>query len=129
MTEVRTLRPDESIPDGLNTGFERMPIMPDWCWLAEEEGITQGILMAAPCHGLVYLARVCVKEEANKAVLLALFRALFRDTKARGFKVYITHLDPTKELESRLIGLCRETGGYQVTIPQVAVVGWLEERR
>jgi hypothetical protein len=52
---------------------------------------------------------------------------MLRDTKARGFKAYITHLDPTQPLENKLMRLCQDAGGLQVTIPQVAVIGFLED--
>jgi hypothetical protein len=125
---VRNLRDGEALPQGLHTGFEELQVMPLWCWIAEQDSEVLGVLMGAPCHGLVYLLRLCVKPECKtKIVPLLLLRAFLRDCFARGFKAYFTHLDPTRELEGRLLGLCREAQGVQVTVPQVAVVGFLHD--
>jgi hypothetical protein len=125
---VRNLRTNESMPDGIETGFEKLRVMPEWCWIAEHEGEPMGVLMGAPCHGIVYLVRLCVKHGIkNNTVPVALFRAFMRDCKERGFLAYFTHLDPTRDVERRMIGLCRQANGAQVTSPQVAVIGFVAD--
>ena len=126
MTKVRTLRDSELMPEGFATGFEKMPVMREWCWIAEEDGKPVGILIAAPCHGIVYLMRLCTKDGHSADVFL-LLRHFFADTRARGFMGYMLHVDPTRPVESKLIGLCRKAGAIQVTVPQVALVGFLKD--
>ncbi len=117
---VRTLRAGEAMPEGFATGFENLPLQADWVWIAEKEGIPVGVLLAAPCHGIIYIARLCLKEVQNKMVAVALLRALFRDTKARGYLGYLFHINPMREVEREMIPLCKRAGGVQVTMPQLA---------
>jgi len=122
MISVRTLREGESIPQGFSTGYEAMPIMADWCWVAEN-GEPQGVLLAAPCHGLVYMMRVCTKEGANPATAAILIRACMKDCERRGFKGYFFHVSGITQVERDLIPVVRKAGGVQITLPQMMLVG------
>jgi hypothetical protein len=126
MTIVRTLRESEAMPEGFDTGFEKMPFMRDWCWIAEKDGKAVAILIAAPCHGIVYLMRLSIAHGQSIAAV-PLLRRFLTDARARGFMAYLVHLDPTRAEESKLIGVCRKAGGTQVMLPQVAVVGFLSD--
>ena len=123
---VRTLSAGEHIPEGFNTGYEKMPVQGDWIWVAEKDGIATGVLMVAPCHGLIYLMRLCVKKGSPTIVAFLLLRECMRETRRRGFKGFFTHIDPTGEIDRRILQTCRKSGGVQMLIPQVMLVGSIE---
>ena len=118
---------DEPMPEGFNTGFENMPFMPHWVWTAEEDGEALGLLMAAPAHGLIYMMRLCVKKGAPSLTALFLLRGCMREAQKRGFKGFFTHVDPTGEIDRRVLGTCRKSGGVQMLMPQVMLVGSIEK--
>jgi hypothetical protein len=123
---VRNLQLDEICPD-FKTGFEKLAIDPTWAWIAEESGTKYGILLAAPCHGLVYLARLCVVEGAPVFTTVLLLRGFIRDASARGYKAYFTHVDPTRENERQFIKFCRMAEGIQAPDVQVCIAGSLKK--
>ena len=127
MISTRNLRENEAMPEGFATGFEKMPVMRDWVWIAESEGAAIGVMLAAPCHGLVYMVRLCVKDGANQAVATILIRACMAECSKRGFKGYFFHVDPMREIERNLIPICRKAKAIQVTIPQIAIIGSVED--
>jgi hypothetical protein len=116
MLTFRVLRSSDPFPDTLNTGYEKMPVMKNWVWVAEESDETVGILLAAPMHGLVYLMVVRTKGD-DGAIFLGLLRQCFKDCIERGFKAFWMHVDPTK-VESRFIKIVRRMGGTQHVDPQ-----------
>jgi len=122
MIRVRTLEKGEKLPEGFATGFEAMPVMEDWAWIAEDGGPV-GVILAAPCHGLVYMMRVCVKAGANRAAAAILIRACMRDCDKRGMKGYFFHVSTMSQVERDLIPICRKAGAVQIPIPQVLLVG------
>ena len=117
------------MPQHLSTGFEAMKIDPNWAWVAETDGNIVGILLAGSCHGLIYLMRVCTQKGASPMVVRALLEKTRRDCAARGFKGYFMHLDPTAKMDRKLIRTTRKFGGMQLAVPQVVLVGPLEDRR
>jgi hypothetical protein len=123
---IRNLQLYEKAPD-FKTGFESLAIDPNWAWVAEENGNKWGILLAAPCHGLVYLARLCVADGAPVFTAAWLLRHFIRDCNERGYKAYFTHVDPTNETERQFIGFCRKSEGIQATRPQVLIAGSFEK--
>jgi hypothetical protein len=124
---VRTLRTDEPMPQHLGTGYESMPVMNDFVWVAEKGEKIIGILMAAPCHGCVFFVRLCAEKDAPPMTVPLLFRKCVRDCHARGFKGYFTYVDPTREAERKFIPICRKAGGLQIASVQVGLVGNLEQ--
>lgn len=126
MITVRNLREKESMPEGMATGYESMPLMPAWVWVVELDGKPQGVVMAAPCHGMVYMMRLCFKEGSDKAMIPRLLRACMKDCRDRGFRGFFFHADPTKEMDRKLIPLVKRTGGVQLTVPQVLLAGSIE---
>jgi acetyltransferase (GNAT) family protein len=115
------------MPQNLGTGYEAMPVMKSYCWVAEHEGRIVGMLMAAPCHGVLYIARICVPEGAPKLTAAMLFRHVMADAKKMGFLGYFTHIDPSRETERAMIPICRKAKGIQVPMMQVPLVGSVEE--
>ena len=93
------------MPEGFSTGYENMPLQTDWVWVAEKDGKPEGVLMVAPCHGLIYMMRLCAKEDASPMVAVCLLRACMRESKRRGFRGFFTHIDPTKEMDRRISDL------------------------
>ena len=129
MIQVRTLREGEQMPQHLGTGFEAMPIDPNWAWVAESDGEIVGILLAGSCHGLIYLMRVCVQKGASPMAVRMLLEKTRRDCAARGFKGFFFHINPTMPVDRKLQRTCRKFGGIQLTVPQVILVGPLGDRR
>lgn len=127
MITVRTLKPDEPMPQHLGTGFEQMPVMKDFVWIAERDGKVIAILMGAPCHGIVFLLRVRAEAGAPVMAVRLLFRKCVKDCLARGLKGYFTFIDPSFDAERRFIPICEKAGGTQVMSLHVALVGKLEE--
>jgi len=125
--KIRTLREDETFPQHLGTGFESMPVMKSYCWIAEHEGRIVGILMAAPCHGLVYIVRLRVEEMAPTITAALLFRNFIRDVKQMGFVGYFTHVDPSRESERSMIPICRKAKGLQIAMMQIPLAGSIQE--
>lgn len=126
MIAVRTLRPGDPFPQGFNTGYEKMPVMKSWVWIAESNDEVVGVLLAAPMHGLIYIMRLCIRDGAPTSTGVSLFRAFMRDALQRGFKGFLAHIDPTKE-PARFISMCRRAGGRQLSTPQVLLTGWIEK--
>lgn len=123
--KTRTLQEGERMPEGFNTGYENMPLMPDWVWIAEN-GEPVGVLLAAPCHGLVYMMRLCMKEGTNPAVAARLIRACMKDCESRGFRGYFFHVSTMSEVERQLVPIVKKAGGVQIPLPQVMLVGSIE---
>lgn len=93
------------IPDALKAG-ESWPILnldPDWIWESRDEnGEVVGILIAAPCHGLVFIWRIKMLKTAPAAALLSLFRRFIKDIRARGCLGYMATLDLCRPEEQQL---------------------------
>lgn len=117
------------MPQHLGTGFEAMPVMNSFVWVAENKEKIVGILMAAPCHGLIFFVRFRIEETAPKIVAHLLFRHCIKDCLAMGFKGYFTYVDPAREMERQMIPICRKAGGLQLPEVQVGIVGSLEQAR
>jgi hypothetical protein len=115
------------MPQHLGTGFENMPVMKSFCWVAEYNGSVVGMLMAAPCHGLLYIARLRIEDGAPRATALLLFRKMMRDAKERGLLGYFTHIDPSRESERAMIPICRKAKGLQINLMQIPLAGSVEE--
>jgi hypothetical protein len=115
------------MPQHLGTGFEAMPVMKSFCWVAEKEGRIIGMLLAAPCHGLIFLIRLRVAEGAPVTTTALLFRHCMRDAKAMGFVGYFSYIDPGRDMERALIPICRRAGGIQDMTLHVPLVGSLEK--
>lgn len=115
------------MPQDLDTGFEQMPVMKDFVWVAENHGQITGALLASPCHGLIFFVRVRTQPDAPAMTVPLLFRRAVRDCVKRGFKGYFTYIDPNRSAERAFIPVCRKAGGIQVTSLQVGLVGRLED--
>ena len=128
MIEVRNLQPDEDFPPFMDEWMKTPATMREWVWVAIKEGEVVGLLVAAPCHGLVYLARFQTVQNAPASTMLHLLRRCFADCRQRGFGGYFSQVNPTLETERKIIGLVRANGGTQVIDPMVMVAGKLMEK-
>lgn len=117
----------DQFPVGFDTGYETMPVMKSWVWVAEENQETAGVLLAAPMHGIVYLMVLRVRERAPASTLFLMLRKCMRDCLARGFTGFCLHIDPTgDEAMRKIIPLCKRAGGVQMLQPHVFLVGSVE---
>lgn len=126
VVRVRTLAPGEAMPQHLSTGFEHMAVMNDFVWVAEKDKKIVGILLAAPCHGLIFFVRVRTVEDAPHVTAHLLFRNCVRDSLARGFQGFFTYIDPSLKAERHFISIVLRAGGIKIESPQVGLVGNLE---
>lgn len=126
MIKTRTLREKEAMPQGMQTGYESMPLMSEWVWVAEDKGRAIGVLLAAPCHGLVYVMRLCVQEKENKIASLLLLRACMKDSRSRGFTGFFFHVNPTEAVDRQIMAITLKSGAKQLNIPQIMMLGSVE---
>lgn len=115
------------MPKHLDTGFEHMAVMKDFVWIAEQDGKVIGMLIAAPCHGLIFFVRIRTEANSPNMTVPLLFRKCVADCFARGFKGYFTYIDPARDAERKFIPICQKAGGIQVAALQVGLVGSLEK--
>ena len=123
MVTVRNLRADEKLPSHFRTGYENMPIMGDWCWLAEEDGKALGALLAAPAHGVLYLMRLYTIDGAPTNVATSLLLTCLSDAANRGYQGFLTYVNPMREQEGKLMMIAELWGGFQAPELQVAIAG------
>jgi hypothetical protein len=119
---IRNLVKGEELPEELKTGFEHGS-MPSWIWVAEREGKIVGLVIAAPAHIVAILLRLVSTPEAHPTDVRALLIQVMHDIKERGFKGYITWLDPTREIENSLLSIVEMAGGVKFPNQQVMVFG------
>lgn len=115
------------MPQHLGTGYEQMPVMNDYAWIAEENGKVTGILLGSPCHGLVFIVRVCAAPGASPMTVQLLFRKFVQDCASRGLRGYFTFVDPMRDAERKFIPICHKAGGMQIQALQVGLVGSIEK--
>lgn len=99
---VRTLRRDEILPEGLNTGFEKTGIYPDWCWVLEVDGKIVACALAMAGHGICFLLRIVATKEAPNYWFVVLLRRLLADCKKRGCRGFTVYFERPKEAHEGL---------------------------
>jgi hypothetical protein len=114
-----------SIPEALKAD-ENWPLLQldeEWVWLVrDEDGEIVGILIAAPCHGLVFIWRIKMLENAPYWALGNLLRRFIRDLRKRGCLGYITFLDVcNKSAEAALARIAFRAGALFTTATTVVV--------
>lgn len=123
---VRTLMASDDFPEGFSTGYEQMPVMKSWVWVAEEDNEVVGVLLAAPMHGLVYLMRICIHDGAKPTTAFLLLRTCMRDAVKRGFKGFFMHINPTEKIGTRMMKLVKRAKGIAMPAPNMMLVGSTE---
>jgi hypothetical protein len=112
--EVRLLRKGETIPSSLNAGLEQMnAIDPEWAWIVESGGEIKAVLLASPCHGAAFVARISVAEGMLVLTAGKLLRRFLADCRKRGIKGIITILDRSIETEARLLRILQRIQGKE----------------
>lgn len=109
---VRNLRPGEGIPQGIkDTGFEGLPLQPEWVWIVEYRGRKVAVLFTTNAHGLLILLRMAATQGAPKTWPMVLLPQVFAIAKARGCKGYYTFLDDRQPAEVKLMRIVIKTDG------------------
>lgn len=122
--KIRNLIPGEPLAGRLKTGYEETP-MPEWIWVAERDGKAVAILITAPAHIMVILLRILSTPEAEGTDVRALLLHAFAEFKSRGYRGYVTWIDPTASPENAFIGIIEAIGGVKLPNPQVVCCGGL----
>lgn len=105
------------IPDALKEG-ENWPLLdldPDWVWTHSTDGVIDGMLIAAPCHGIAFLWRLKILPTAPRTALLSLLRACLHDLRARGYLGFLLAADVERETEKRLARIALKAGATIVS--------------
>jgi hypothetical protein len=97
----------------------------NWTWIAADDGKLLGSIIASPLHNkLVLLERLQLEEGTPGAVGLLLFKTCVQECFLRGYTGFLTMIDPTRELERRLMAVARKRYGCFVsTAPFILVAG------
>lgn len=115
-----------SIPEQLKTD-ENWPLLqldPEWVWLARNAADeVVGILIAAPCHGLVFIWRLKMLPEAPHWALGGLLRRFIRDLRKRSCLGYITFLDVCNRSQEMALARIASRAGALFTTATTVVVG------
>ena len=124
---ARTLRPGEPPPEQFGETFLHLRGLDrEWIWIVEHSGMTVGLLIAAPCHGIGMILRVRTDPDtAPRSALLVLLRKFFSDLRARGYQGFMSWFDETNDDERILQKIAEQLGGLVVSRPGVAVASFL----
>jgi len=111
------------IPEALREGenWEYLTLDPHWVWTVEDAGKMVGILIAGPCHGLVFIWRVKVVAGAPRWTLGKLFRNFIRDLRKRGCLGYMACLNLVDQPRELAIARIALRAGASIT-PTTAIV-------
>lgn len=110
------------IPEALREGenWELLTLDPEWVWLAWDREQVVGVLIAANCHGLVFIWRVKMATDAPYWALGKLLRVFIRDLKKRGCLGYITFLDVcNRPMEQAIAKIAFRAGAHFTTATTV----------
>lgn len=99
---IRHPRPDELHTLDILKEFHSLPLDGQWIWLAEQDDKVLGMAMASPMHGILFLMRMLVVEDAPPTIALSLIKRMGKDSKARGCFGYMCLLDPKQPAEMKL---------------------------
>jgi len=109
---ARLLRADESIPAGLEAGFEQLGRLDrESVWCLESDGEIKGVLLACPCHGTAFVWRLSLDPSLGNVSVIRLLRRFLTDIRKRGCVGYLTIVDTSKSVQARLKGIMEKTGG------------------
>ena len=116
----------KTIPDGLKEG-ESWPILsldPEWVWLARnDDAEIVGLLIAAPCHGLVIIWRLKMLPTAPYFSLGRLFRDFIREIRRRGCLGYVGLLDVVERPAEAILARIAFRAGAQFSTAATVVFG------
>ena len=114
-TTVRVMRDYDRIPSELRAGFDLLgKLNTDWIWVAEQDGLIRGVLVAAPCHGVAMIYRLALMPGTPLSTLTALLRKFLADLRERGVVGYLTFLDPESKIQGKLKRIIERAKGKQI---------------
>lgn len=112
---ARLIGPTESIPAGLEAGFEQLGRLDrDWVWVLESDGKIKGVLIACPCHGCAFIWRLSVDPKISKVSVLRLLRRFYGDLRKRGLVGHMTIIDPSTATQRHLVRMLEKVGAVKV---------------
>lgn len=106
---IRTLYPDEPLPESLFVGFKKLDN--DWVWVAENGGKIVGTLLGVPAHGLFLVLRIAGESDAPKTWALQILRRAFADVYVRGLTGFIAFIGTDTVSERKLFSISKRIGG------------------
>ncbi len=124
---IRHLIKGELLPETLRSGYETGMCDPEWIWIAEHEEKPVAILVTAPAHVVAILIRIISTDDAPHTAINMMLNHAFVEMQLRGYRGYVTWLNPGNEAERTLVGIIRSAGGTQITEPLVCCVGSFEK--
>ena len=111
---ARLLRADESIPAGLEAGFEQLGRLDrEWCWVLISDEEIKGVLLACPCHGTAFVWRLSLDPSLGNVSVIRLLRRFLSDIRKRGCVGYLTIVDTSKPVQKRLQAIMESAGGKE----------------
>jgi hypothetical protein len=111
---ARLLRSDESIPAGLEAGFEQLGRLDrEWVWCLESDGEIKGVLLACACHGTAFIWRLSLDPSLGNVAVIRLLRRFLTDIRKRGCVGYLTIVDTSKPVQKRLQAIMESAGGKE----------------
>lgn len=82
-----------------------------WVWVAIHEGEVKACLIAAPFHGIVFLAVLNAVEGTPGFVVRALLKEALAHIQERGYSSFSTYLDAARVKELKLARIIQRYGG------------------
>lgn len=122
--EVRNLRATdrfplpETFPHGWD--FDR-----DWIWVAVEDDIVAGAILAGPMHGIVMVQVVYIRPGFG-FVLLRLLRTFLRDCAKRGFHAFMGYVNIAKPEQKKLLRIAVRAEAIAFEDPMICFGGALK---
>jgi hypothetical protein len=109
--------------------FAGWPLDPAWVWVAEHEGEVVGALLTTAAHGMFFLWRLKVADDAPQQVAGQLIREACREARALGCRISMTVVDIAKPPEERLARFGEALGSSFIPLERaVCVVTPLDTR-
>lgn len=102
--KIRHLRQHEQLP--IKHGLEPLPLDPQWAWVAENElGVVVGVLLLAPVHGAVFVARLVAGDNPPVTWVRRILTQASKDVLERGYRVAFAYFSMDRPTEARLAKL------------------------
>jgi hypothetical protein len=112
---ARLLRAGESIPAGLEAGFDQLGQLDrNWVWVLETDVEITGVLIGSPCHGACFIWRMSVDPKASQMSVVRLLRRFASDIRARGLKGYMLIIDPSTPTQTHLVRILEKIGAKRI---------------
>jgi len=114
------------VPPELMTGFESLPIDPEWQWVLTVDGRIRAQMLCASAHGMLLILRVKAMPDAPAAWLVCFMRRVLADARALGMIGYVSFLSDRNPQEVKLMRIVQRAGGLLLPQSGAMVAGSLE---